>query len=229
MRWYSRIALTAFAALGLSACSDDDPVRTTQGGRVRAVHAVSNVAGMDILLNSAVYRTNVAYKGSDGYKAAAVGAMAVRFRKTGAATDLRSANADIANGVDYTVIGLGTEASPQILILTDNNAAPPAGKVRFRAIHAAAGAGAVDIYVLANANELATAAPARANLAASAASAYIDRDPGTYTIIFTQAGSKTPLLTVPGLQLTAGRIRSIVAVEKAGGGTPLEGITLTDR
>ncbi len=229
MRWSSRIALTALATFTLAACDDDDPVRPTTEGRVRAVHAISNVAGMDILFNATSYKTNVAYKGSDGYQMTAVGATAVKFRKTGVATDVHSANATVANGGNYTVIALGTEAAPQSLVLTDNNAAPAAGKVKFRAIHAAAGAGAVDVYVLTNANDLATATPSASNLAARAASAYIDRDAGTYTVIFTGAGNKTALLTVSGVQVAAGGIRSFIAVEKTGGGTPLESIALTDR
>ena len=229
MRWSSRIALAALATFTLAACDDDDPVRPTTQGRVRAVHAISNVATMDILFNTTSYKTNVAYKGSDGYKATAVGATAVRFRKAGVAADLQSANATVANGADYTVIALGTEAAPQSLVLTDDNATPAAGKVKLRAIHAAAGAGAVDVYVLTNANDLATATPAASNLAARAASAYIDRDAGTYVVIFTGTGNKTALLTVADVQVAAGGIRSIIAVEKTGGGTPLEGIVLTDR
>ncbi len=229
MRWSSRIALTALATFTLAACDDDDPVRPTTEGRVRAVHAISNVAGMDILFNATSYKTNVAYKGSDGYRVTAVGATAVKFRKTGVSTDVHSANTTVANGGNYTVIALGTEAAPQSLVLTDDNATPAAGKVKFRAIHAAAGAGAVDVYVLTNANDIATATPAATNLSARAASAYIDRDAGTYIVIFTATGNKTALLTVSGVQVAAGGIRSIIAVEKTGGGTPLESITLTDR
>ncbi len=225
----SRIILAAFATFTLAACGDDNPVSPTPQGRVRAVHAISNAAAVDILFNTSSYKTNVAYKATDGYKSTAVGTTAVKFRKTGAATDLLSANAPVANAADYTVIALGTEAAPQSMVLTDNNTAPATGKVRFRAIHAAAAAGAVDVYVLTNANELAAATPAKANLAAKAASEYIDRDAGTYVVIFTEAGNKTPVLTMSAVQVAAGGIRSIVAVEKAGGGAPLEGITLTDR
>ena len=69
----------------------------------------------------------------------------------------------------------------------------------------------------------------KTNLAAKGASDYIEKDAGAYVVIFTTAGTKTPVLTINVAQVAAGGIRTVVAVEKAGGGAPLEGITLTDK
>ncbi len=221
----SVLAVTAVAAL--AAC-DDDPSGPSNTGRIRAVHAVSNVTGVDVLLNTTSYKTNLAYKSSDGYRSIATGATAVKFRKAGVATDLLTANQTVANAVDYTVFAAGTEAAPQSFILTDNNTVPAAGKVKLRAVHAAVGAGAVDVYILANANELANATPARANLAEKTASDYIVRDAGTFVVIMTTAGTKTPVLTINNVQVAAGKIRTIAAVEKTGSGAPLESVILAD-
>lgn len=226
-RGASRIAIAAFAVASLAACSDETTAPTNEG-RVRAVHAISNVGGVDILLNATTYKANLAYKGTDGYRAIITGATAVKFRKTGVATDLHAANVNIANAVDYTFFALGTEAAPQSFMLTDDNSAPAAGKAKLRAVHAAIASGALDVYVLANANELQNATANKTNLAAKAASDYIVKDAGTYVVIFTTAGTKTAVLTVNDVQVAAGKIRTIVAAEKTGGGAPLEGIVLTD-
>ena len=221
----SLFALTAVAVL--AACSDD-PVAPVNSGRLRAVNAVSNLTALDVLINTTSYKAGLAYKGTDGYKAASIGTQTVRFRKVGSTADLHNAATPVAVGNDYTVIALGTEAAPQSFVLTDNNSAPAAGKVKLRLVHAAAGTNALDAYVLANANELATATPARANLAVKGASDYLVRDAGTFVIIFTEAGTKTPVLTIGNVQVTGGRIRTILAVNKTGGGTPLEGVLLAD-
>ena len=219
----------AVAALSTTvACSDEDPTGPSTNGRIRAVHAVSNVAALDILLNTTAYKTNVAYKGDDGYRTVQAGDFTVRFRKAGVTTDLTTAATPVAASGDRTVFALGTEAAPQSLVLTDNNAAPAAGKIKARFVHAAMGTGALDAYVLANIADLATATAAAANIAAKSASAYVERDAGTYTIVFTTAGTKTAVLTLAGVQIAAGKIRTFAAVEKAGGGAPLEGITLLD-
>lgn len=222
------LGVLAIAALFTTACGDDDPTGPGAAGRIRAVHAISNVANVDVLLGTTSYKTNLAYKSQDGFRDVTPGTIAVKFRKAGVATDLVSAATTVTSLGDRTVIALGTEAAPQTLVLVDDNSAPAAGKVKLRVVHAAEGANAVDVYVLANANELANATPVKTNLASKTASDYIVRDAGTFVVILTTVGTKTPVLTVGDVQVAAGKIRTILAVEKAGGGAPLEAVTLVD-
>jgi len=228
MRSLHRILLALSAVTLLTAC-DDDPSGPSNDGRVRVVHAISNVAATDVLLNTTNYKTNLAYKANDGYRTIATGATAIRIRKAGVATDLTTLNQNIVNATEYTVFAIGTEAAPQSMILTDNNTAPAAGKVKLRAVNAAVAAGAVDVYVLSNANELANATPDKANLEVKAATDYIIKNAGTYVVIFTTTGTKTAVLSVGNVQITTGKIRTIAAVEKAGGGAPLESVVLVDK
>lgn len=228
MRSLHRILLALSAVTLLTAC-DDDPSGPSNDGRVRVVHAISNVAATDVLLNTTNYKTNLAYKANDGYRTIATGATAIRIRKAGVATDLTTLNQNIVNATEYTVFAIGTEAAPQSMILTDNNTAPAAGKVKLRAVNAAVAAGAVDVYVLSNANELANATPDKANLEVKAATDYIIKNAGTYVVIFTTTGTKTAVLSVGNVQIASGKIRTIAAVEKAGGGAPLESVVLVDK
>lgn len=228
MRSLHRILLALSAVTLLTAC-DDDPSGPSNDGRVRVVHAISNVAATDVLLNTTNYKTNLAYKANDGYRTIATGATTIRIRKAGVATDLTTLNQNIVNAAEYTVFAIGTEAAPQSMILTDNNSTPAAGKVKLRAVNAAVAAGAVDVYVLANANELANATPDKANLEVKAATDYIIKNAGTYVVIFTTTGTKTAVLSVGNVQIASGKIRTIAAVEKVGGGTPLESVVLVDK
>ncbi len=228
MRSLHRILLALSAVTLLTAC-DDDPSGPSNDGRVRVVHAISNVAATDVLLNTTNYKTNLAYKANDGYRTIATGATTIRIRKAGVATDLTTLNQNIVNAAEYTVFAIGTEAAPQSMILTDNNSTPAAGKVKLRAVNAAVAAGAVDVYVLANANELANATPDKANLEVKAATDYMIKNAGTYVVIFTTTGTKTAVLSVGNVQIASGKIRTIAAVEKVGGGTPLESVVLVDK
>ncbi len=228
MKITSRLVLAVAALFVLTAC-EDDPVSPVNEGRIRAVHAMYDFAAMDVLLGTAVYKDDLAYKGTDGYSTSATGTVAVKFRGPTDPVDVAVANTSVADGVDYTVVAFGTEAAPQTMVLTDNNAAPAAGKAKFRLAHAAAVAEALDVYVLAAAGDLETATPDHASLQVKTASPYIEKNAGTYVVIFTAAGTKTPALTMNGVQVAAGNIRTILAVEKAGGGTPLEGVTLADK
>ena len=80
-----------------------------------------------------------------------------------------------------------------------------------------------------NAGDLANATAKATNLAAGNATAYLEVDADTYLVILTGVGNKTAVLTVQNVDLVNGKIRTVVALEKAGGGVPLEGIKLDDR
>jgi hypothetical protein len=222
-------AVIALATMSALVACDDDTTGPTEFGRLRAVNAVTDVAMMDVLFNNTSYKTDLAFKANDGYDEVSTGANVVKFREADATTDLHTANVTVVNGGRYTAVAIGTEAAPQSFVLTDDGSDPAAGKIKLRLAHGAATVGAVDVYILANANELANATPVKANLAAKAASEYFVRDAGTYVVIYTTAGTKTPLLTINNLQRAAGSVGTIIAVEKAGGGQPLESILLADK
>lgn len=215
--------------LALAACSDDNGTEPIAQGRVRVVHAVSNVATADVLFGSDTKKAGLAYKGV--YESATVpaGKATVKVRKAGATADLVKVEQDVASGKSYSIVAFGSEAAPQSLALVDDVSAPASGKAKVRVAHAAAGQAAVDVYLLAKAADLATATAAKTNLAAKSASDYVVKDAGTYVVILTETGKKDVVLTMEGVKLDAGKVLTIVAIEKAGGGAPIESITLTDR
>lgn len=215
--------------IALTACSDDNGTAPIAQGRVRVVHAMSNVTTADVLFGSDTKKTGLAYKGV--YESATVpaGKATVKVRKAGATADLVKVEQDVAAGKSYSIIAFGTEAAPQSLALTDDVSAPASGKAKIRVAHAAAGQGAVDVYLLAKASDLATATAAKANVAVKSTSDYVVKDAGTYVVILTETGKKDVVLTVEGVKLDAGKVLTVAAVEKAGGGAPVESVTLTDR
>lgn len=220
--------LAALALIPLAACDDDDSTGPADEGRVRAVHAISDVATVDVLIDAAKVKAGMAYATADIYRAQDVGAHPVKIREANATTDLVSVNHTVAKDKDYTIVAYGSEAQPKSIVLTDNNAAPAANKAKVRVVHAADGEPNVDVYVVKDAGDVATATPAATNLAAGAASAYVEVAADTYLVVLTGAGNKTAVLTVQNVDLTNGKIRTIIAAEKVGGGTPLVGAKLND-
>lgn len=224
--------LFAAGTLGLfalTACSDDNGTDPVAQGRVRVVHAISNVATADVLFGTDVKKSGLAYKGVYENASVPAGNVTIKVRKGGATADLASIAHGVAAGRSYSIVAMGSEATPQSLVLTDDVAAPASGKAKVRIAHAAAGQGAMDVYLLAKAADLATATAEKTGIATRTASDYITKDAGTYVVILTAAGSKTAALTVEGVKLDAGKVLTVAAVEKTGGGAPLESVTLTDR
>lgn len=219
-----------FVMLGLAAvvACDDDSTGPVAEGRLRVVHGVANVALADVVVGTATVKTDLAYKGIVGVPVRA-GAWPVKVRKADATTDLVSVSRDVADDESHTIVAYGTEAAPKSLVLEDDLTLPAAGKARLRVAHAADGRGNVDVYVVKAAGDVATATAVATNVAPGAASAYVVVNADTYVVVLTSAGTKDAVLSVAGVALAEGKVRTIVAVDKAGGGTPLEAISIVDR
>jgi hypothetical protein len=129
----------------------------------------------------------------------------------------------------YTVLATGRLASIAPLVLQDDVAAPTAGNVKLRLVHAAPTAGNVDIYVTAPNADIATATPTVANVPFRGASSYLQVAAGTYRVRITPVNSKTVAIDVNNVVLTAGQVRTAVAVDATCGGAPLGAIVLADR
>ncbi len=81
----------------------------------------------------------------------------------------------LAVGQDYTVAAVGTLATIEPLVLTDNNAAPAAGKAHIRVVHASPDAPNVDIFA-------AGAGVVVSDLAFKEPSSYLPLDAGSYDL-----------------------------------------------
>ena len=223
------LALAALAAT-VSACSDDDdttaPVTTAQ---VRVVHASPDAPNVDVLVDGTVALANVPYRTASSYLEAPAGSRNLRVRPTGTTTVVIDANANLAASGAYTVLAAGRVASLAPLVLQDDLTAPAAGNIKLRLVHAAPSAGNVDIYVTAPTTDLATATPTLTAVPFRTASAYLQVPAGTYRVRITPAGTKTVAIDVNNVALTAGQIRTAVALDAPGGGAPFGAILLADR
>ncbi|HYD54809.1 MAG TPA: DUF4397 domain-containing protein [Gemmatimonadaceae bacterium] len=222
------IALALLLA-GAAACDDTEATEPAATAQLRVVHASPDAPNVDVLVDGTVALTNVPYRAASSYLAAPVGARNLRVRPTGTTTVVIDASANLVEGRAYTVLATGRVASLAPLVLQDDLAAPAAGNVRLRLVHAAPAAGNVDIYVTAPTADLAAATPTLSGVAFRAASGYLEVPAGTYRVRIVPAGTKTVAIDVNNLALTAGQVRTAIAVDAPGGGAPLGAILLADR
>ena len=225
------LALTLLATLAVAACDDDDndvtaPATTAQ---LRVVHASPDAPNVDVLVDNTAALTNVAYKAASAYLQVPSGSRNLKVRATGTTTVVIDQTATLNEGSAYTVIATGRVASIAPLVLTDDQTSPAAGNVRVRLVHASPAAGNVDIYVTSTTADITTATPTLANVAFRAASNYLEVPAGTYRVRITPAGTKTVAIDVNNIALTAGQVRTAVAVDAPGGGVPLGAILLADK
>jgi hypothetical protein len=219
------LAATAMTA----ACSDDDDNTGLEGeARVRVVHASPDAPDVDVLVDDASVLTDVPYLAASDYLEVPPGARNLKVNAAGTTTTVIDADVNLVDGTDYTVIASGLVAAIEPIVLEDDNSAPAAGNVKVRAIHGAASAPAVDIYVTAPGADLAAETPALANVGFGDVADYIEAPAGDYQVRVTPTGTKTVVIDSGTLTLASGQVRTAIAVDAAGGGGPYGLLLLED-
>jgi hypothetical protein len=223
------LALFLLAAAALSAaCSDDDNTGLEGQGRLRIVHASPDAANLDVVVDGDTVASDIAYLGSSDYIQLTAGGHVMQISETNTTLPLIDQDVTVADGADYTVIVGDTLDHIQALVLTDNNNTPPAGTIRVRAVHGAPGAPGVDIYVTEPGADLTLASPAASNVTFGQVLPYVDAIAGTYEVRGTPTGAKDVIIESGALTLENGQVRTVIAVDAAGGGAPFDFLVLDD-
>ena len=219
--------LLAAAALS-GACSDDDNTAPERQGRLRIVHASPDAPDLDVVVDGDTVATDITYLGSTDYLQLSAGGHVMQLSETNTSTTLIDEDVTVADGADYTVIVANTLNEIEALVLTDDNSTPPAGTIRVRAVHGAKAAGAVDIYVTDPGTDLTLTSPVASNVLFGQALPYVEANAGTYQVRVTPTGSKDVIIDSGALTLVNGQVRTVIAVEAAGGGEPFNFLVLDD-
>ena len=217
------VALALSATLFTTGCGNDAKAR------VRVVHASPDAPNVDVLLDGKAVLTNVAYKTASSYLTIKAGSHTAKVNVAGTQDTRITESGVFAGKSDTTILAVDKVANIAGLVLTDNNTPPTSGNVKVRVIHASPSAGNVDVYVTAPGGALTT--PTLANVAFKAASAYLSVPAGSYQVRVFPAGgdtTKTPVIDSGTVALTAGQIRTVVALDADATGTSFTAIILSD-
>lgn len=179
-------------------------------GRMKSVNAIPDGGTLNFKADGATLLSNVPFAGSSSYVNTAAGARAFTIEAAnvpGTALATKSQTVDPAR--DYTVLALGTLASPQLNVLVDDNTLPNTGFAKLRFVNALAGQGAVDALV-----NFASQASA---IAPGTASGYAQLTPDTnYTITFSTEGGVDVIATISPAELDAGGVYTAYLVGASG-------------
>jgi hypothetical protein len=221
--------LGLMAAVAFSAACSDSTTPSAPQARLRVVHASPDAPNVDVYVDGTKVLTSVPFLANSGYLSVPAGAHNVKVNATGTQTTVIDVTSTLAANTDYTAIATDVVAKISPLLLTDDNTAPVAGKVKVRLVHAAPGAGTVDIYVTGPNDNISTIAPTLSGVPFQGVSPYLEVPAGSYRVRVTLPGTKTVAIDSGTLDLMAGQIRTGVAVDNTGGGAPFSAIVLADR
>lgn len=213
----------AAAALLFVAIWPTQEARGQDEARIRVAHASPDAPAVDILVDDMVALDGVAYRQVTEYAVLPAGSHNIKVVPAGQTEPVViEADLDLTAGTDTTVAALGALAEIQPLVLTDDNAAPEAGKAHVRFVHASPDAPAVDVFVK-NGPVL------FADVAFGEVGAYVPVDADVYDIEVRVAGSDTVALDVSSLVLRDGNVYTVFAMGLVGGDPTLEAVVSTDR
>lgn len=147
------------------------------------------------------------------------GSYTVEVLPTGTNTVAISATLDLADNTDYTVLAVGDGGNQplSLLPLVDDNAAPPAGQVKVRVVHAAPFANtlaATEVSLRDNGNAI---VGGLARVPFKGASDYLTLPAATYDLKIATPDGNTTLIDPKPAALPAGGILTLVATGGANG------------
>jgi len=203
-------------------CGSDAPAR------LRVVHASPDAPNVDVYVDSNVVAQNVPYATASQYLDASSGTHTIKITPAGSTTAVTSLSQNFSSKTDYTALAVGDVSNISILALQDDNTAPASGQIKLRVVHASPSAGPVDIYVTAPGTDINTETPTLTNVPFKGVSQYLAVPAGSYEVRVTPTGTKIVAIDSGTVALSAGQIRTAVALDAAGGGTPLQAIVLAD-
>ena len=189
---------------------------------MRFIQASPTAPNVDVLIDGKIVITNLAYLGispASGYLTILGGTRELEMRSTGMTADLINSNVAFSTHHLYTVLASGTTANIAAVQITDDNSVPSTGNVKLRIIQGSTTLPNLDVYIVAPGTDITNMPPTVSGLAYQQASGYQSVSAASAEIIFTDPTNpaKTRLIDYTFPSLAAGQIRTLVAVDIAGG------------
>lgn len=182
----------------------------TQGGattflqnpiaRVKATNAIGDSAGINFRADGSPVLLNVPFAASSTYVTLRSGSHTLQLEPSNVpGTTAASVTKSLDGAHDYSLVALGTSASPQLTVITDDNSSPPSGLAKLRFVNALTGAATVDVQV--------NFAGEASGIAFGASSSYFNVSPSlTYTIAFATPGGLSVLATATPIEIDNGGV-----------------------
>lgn len=198
-------------------------------GRMRVIHAAPGAPNIDVVIEGTRVLADRPYKSASGYFSVAAGTRATTVNIANTSTSIMNTNIIVPANADQTVLAVGRPGNVQPVVRADNNTPPASGNVRARLIHASSGVSNVDVYLTAPNDDISTGPATAPNIAFRGTTTDANFPAGAYRVRVTPAGARTPVLLDTGtVNMTAGKIYTLVIVGDSAAGQTPEIILLTD-
>ncbi|MBN8280202.1 MAG: DUF4397 domain-containing protein [Gammaproteobacteria bacterium] len=201
---------------GPAAVALNGPAALVLDARLGTLFGVDLATGARSLVSDGGGPTGITYLDATPYQDLIADTYAVRGEKSAAPNPLAplfSSAGTLAPGNRYTIFVAGLLATSGLVVATDQTRPTyTEGKLRF--FDAAPGSGTVDLYILEAGDTVADSDPTFVNLTTGRLIGHLGFKPGTYTVAFTTAGTKTVLASNSAVVAAAGSAQTVVLADE---------------
>jgi hypothetical protein len=205
------VAIATLSGTSIGSLAQAQTGRTE--ARIRAIHAAPDAPTVDVYLDGKLAFGKMPFKAVGAYAEVPARAHLVQIVPTGntlkAGPIVISATVTFSQGLDYSVLAVGTQNNLTSLVVVDDNTLPAKGKSVVRLVHASPDAPAVDVAT-STATEP-TEQKLFANVAFKTTSRYTPVDAGIYNLSVRVAGTDKTALNVKGLTLEERTVYTVYA------------------
>ena len=184
------LAALCLTSLILTGCGKSSS--SNQGNaQLRVVNAFSQANALDLSVNAKPVVGGLAFQANSQYAGIDTGSQIFIVSVTGASTALVNTTYNVSSNTKYSYVVYGPQTAVGALLLSDSFNDPGDGFFSLRFVNAAAGPGALDLYLTAPGADLTATAPSVANISYASGSLFLPIAKGTtFELRITPAGTK---------------------------------------
>jgi hypothetical protein len=210
----------ALSALSLAACGGGNDDENTGHSNVRLLNLMTDLASIDLWADDTRWFASAAIDALTGYVEVDDDTFDLELRSAGSSSTLLSNEQGFGEDLHYTLIAWGRAGAPRLWKLEENQDSDDiaSGRGALRVFGATEDIGLLDVYLTAEATDLADATAQFSGIGEGNASGYAEISAGTYRLRVTGSGDSDDLrLDLAGVTVTAATYSTLVLTAGSGG------------
>ncbi len=217
MRGWMRVAamVTLVGTTLFSGCNGGTSTAGTAS--LRLLNASPGYPALDLqVAGVSTSSSNLGYGAVGTYVSASNAGVSTVVTATGSTAALSTATRTLTKDAHYTLVAYGPSGALKSALISEDVVAPVAGLAALNVLNLAPDAGAVDVYLTGNADDLGNATPIANAVSGSGSTGYISLGAGTYRLRVTGNGDKSDLrLDVAGLVLGSAQVATLMLTQSS--------------
>ena len=207
----------------LSGCGGGGSDHVKQGA-LRFINASADAPDLDVYVNGGKEATALSFPGFSYFLPYNEGTQHVQFRPVTPGANVLDLQVPLSASDYKTVVAFNDFGHIRSSVLVDDRSQPANGTMRVRLLHLSPSSGRVDIYFNNPNVNIANVSPTNANIPFETNLGYVTIPAGIYRFVVTRAGTKSVLLDSGSQSFASQEVRTIMLLDKKGGGTPELGL-----